>query len=414
MILRSRARRSLTAAPREPAGHAPARARGVLLLALCLCLTLPLAAQAPAAEKRPFDEASWSLFQKVFSLVLRDYVDSKKPEQVVLGALQGAAESAGPECAYVPPAEVKGYVALSEPGPTLPLYVTKYGDFARVLAVFPGQDPAVRPGDPLRFIGTASTYDLTYPQVLQALRGKDGDSVKCVFLKQDAWQSYEVTMTRRMPPPPRVIPLGGDGAALALPCLEARPSAAVAAELEAARGPVLVDLRGCASFDAGAALRWAGELLGPREGPPMKGSRGTRRLALTGPGLLAGRPLRVLVDQSTARGGEVLAMALQGGGGVLVGAPTYGYAPMIEDIPLENGGLLRLATAYFLGPDGEMVKEKPIAPAIALDFPAGEKPEETCRRALKAPAPPSKVEAEKPQPDTRAKAPEAGDAGEKK
>jgi C-terminal processing protease CtpA/Prc len=414
MILHPKARGSLAADPRGSAGPAPARTRGALLLALCLCLPLSLAAQAPEAEKQPFDEASWSLFQKVFSLVLRDYVDSKKPDQVILGALQGAAESAGPECAYVPPAEVEAYKALSKPGPTLPLYVTKYGDFARVLAAFPGQDPAIRPGDPLRFIGTASTYDLTYPKVLQALRGKDGEAVKCLFLKQDAWQSYEATLTRRMPASPRVIPLGGDGVALALPCLEAEPSAALAAELKAASGPVLVDLRGCASPDAGAARRWAGELLGPREGPSVKGSRGTRRLALTGPGLLSGRPFMVLVDQSTARGGEVLAVALQGAGGVLVGAPTYGNAPMIEDIPLENGGLLRLATAYLLGPDGEMVKEKPIAPAVALDFPAGEKPEETCRRALKAPAPPLKVEAEKPQPDPRAKAPEPGDAGKKK
>lgn len=385
-----------------------------LLLSLGLAITQAAHAQGPPAKQEPFDDASWSLFQKVFGLVLRDYVEPKKPEQVILGALQGAAESAGPECAYVPPGETEAYQALSQPGPCLPLYVIKYEDFARVLAVFPGQDPAIRPGDPLRFIGSTSTYDLTYPQVLEALRGKEGDKVKCLFLKQDAWQSYEVSLTRQMPPPPRLVPLGQEGTALLLPCLEAEAPQALATELKAAKGPVLVDLRGCASPDSKAAQRWAGELLGTREGPSMKDARGTRRLGLSGPGLVAGRPLRVLVDQTTARGGEILALALQASGGILVGAPTYGNAPLVEDIPLENGGLLRLTTAYFLGPGGEMVKEKPLAPAIAIEIPDGAKPEETYRKALKAPLPAPKGEAEELKPTDKAKAPEPGDAGKKK
>ena len=411
MIGRAGVRRSPGSAGWQRSRSAPFSC--ALLLSLGLTISLAAPAQSPPAQQPPFDEASWSLFQRVFSLVLRDYVEPKQPEQVILGALQGAAESAGPECAYVPPGETEAYKALSQPGPCLPLYVIKYEDFARVLAVFPGQDPAIRPGDPLRFIGSTSTYDLTYSQVLEALRGKEGDKVKCLFLKQDAWQSYEVSLTRGMPPPPRLIPLGHEGAALLLPCLEAEAPQGLAAELKAVQGPVLVDLRGCASPDSKAAQHWAGELLGAREGPPMKDPRGTRRLSLSGPGLLAGRPLRVLVDQTTARGGEILALALQASGGVLVGAPTYGNAPLIEDIPLENGGLLRLATAYFLGPDGQMVKEKPLAPAIALQIPDGEKPEETYRKALKAPQPAAKVEAEEPKAEG-AKAPEQGDAGKKK
>lgn len=382
----------------------------VLGLGLAICRAAP--AQAPAPQKQPFDDASWSLFQRVFGLVLRDYVEPKKPDQVILGALQGAAESAGPECAYVPPGETKAYQALAQPGPCLPLYVVKHEDFARVLAVFPGEDPTIRPGDPLRFIGTTSTYDLTYPQVLEALRGQEGDKVKCLFLKQDAWQSYEVSLTRRVPAAPRVIPLGQDGTALALPCLEAEAPPGMAAELKAAKGTVLVDLRGCASPDSQAALHWAGELAGTREGPLAKDSRGTRKLALSGPGLLAGKPLRILVDQTTARGGEILALALQSLGGILVGAPTYGSAPVIEDIPLENGGLLRLTTSYLLGPDGEMVKEKPLAPAISLEVPQAEKAEETYRRALKAPLPEAKEE--KPKPEEGPKVPERGDARKKK
>jgi carboxyl-terminal processing protease len=296
--------------------------------------------------------------------------------------------SAGPEGAYVPPEEVDAYKALTRPGATLPLYVTKYEDFARVLATFPGQDPAIHPGDPLRFVGNTSTYDLTYPKVLEALRGKEGERVRCIFLKPDAWQSYEVTLSRQMPAEPRFLPLGKEGGALVVPCLEAALTQAVADSVKAFKGPILVDLRGCASPDLKAAQRWAGDFLGGVEGPPSKGAQGVKRLALSGRGLLAGRRLRVLVDGTTARGGEIVALALAGAGAVLCGSPTFGYAPLVEDFPLENGGLLRLTTAFFLRPDGEMVKESPVKPAIALTIAAEEKPEETYRKALQAPVPP--------------------------
>jgi carboxyl-terminal processing protease len=348
---------------------------------ILLGLTIATGAQN-APPKQPLDDASWSLFQRVFGMVLRDYVEPKTPQQVMLGALQGAAMSAGPECAYVPPEEVEAYKALAQPGPTLPLYVTKYEDFAHVLAAFPGQDAAIHPGDPLRFIGNTSTYDLTYPKVMEALRGKDGEPVKCIFLKQDAWQSYEVTLTRQAPALPRFVLLGKEGSALVLPCLEAATPQNLPDSVKASKGPVLVDLRGCASPDLKGAERWAGELLGAVEGPAYKGSLGIKKLPLSGRGLLAGRRLRVLVDGTTARAGEVLALALSGAGALLCGSPTFGYAPRVEDLPLENGGLLRLTTAFFLGSDGEMVKDKPIKPVISLTVAPDEKPEETYRKEI--------------------------------
>jgi C-terminal processing protease CtpA/Prc len=70
-----------------------------------------------------------------------------------------------------------------------------------------------------------------------------------------------------------------------------------------------------------------------------------------------------------------------------VGSPTLGWAVYSHDFPLENGGLLRLNTAYFLAPDGEPLKGHPIVPAIPLTLSSGVKPEEAYRQALKAKAP---------------------------
>lgn len=375
-------------------------ALSAFLAAAVLCGSSPCRAQSPK-EKQPLGESNWSLFERVYGLVLRDYVEQKTPEDVIQGALKGAASAGGPECAYIPPDKVPAYRALSAPSPTLPLYVTKDEDFARVLAVFPGQEKAVKVGDALRFMGSVSTYDLSYPEVLEALRGKDEEKVRCIFLKQEAWQSYDATLARQPYAPPAWTPLPKEGGALAVPCLESPLPPALAQALKASKGPVLVDLRGCASGDTDAALRWAGDLLGKREGPAWKGQQDARHAPLSGPGYLAGREIRVLVSGSTARAGEVLALALMGSGAILVGEPTFGHAPLIQDFPLENGGILRLITAYFLNPDGKPVKGEPLKPAIPLTVAADEKAEETYAKALKAvvppPAPPAKEAANEPK-----------------
>jgi C-terminal processing protease CtpA/Prc len=358
---------------------------GLALLASSLAVSLVLPRAQEKAAGKPLGEKDWDLFRRVFGLVLRDYVEPKTPQEVILGALKGAAASAGPECAYVPPEEVAAYRNASKPGAGLPLYVTKESDFARVISAYPGTVPAAKPGDLLRFVGDRSTYDMTFPQVLAALRGKAGEKVRCIFIHSDSWQSTTVSLAFQPPAPPAWTPLG-TGGCLAVPCLEAPLAADVAKALRASRGPVVVDLRSCASGDVAAALRWAGDLLGKTEGPPRKGPTETKRDALAGEGLLAGRSIRVLVDGGTARGGEVLAAALVQAGALLLGSPTFGWAPYPEDLPLENGGLLRLNTSFFLGPDGEALKDHPMEPAVGL--PAGKEGEDPCAWALKAaPAP---------------------------
>ena len=359
----------------------------VALMASVLAASLaPFGAQQAGAGK-PLDEKDWDLFRRVFGLVLRDYVEPKSPQEVILGALKGAAASAGPECAYIPPEEVESYRSLSRPGASLPLYVTKEADFARVIAPYPGAGRAVRPGVLLRFIGDRSTYDMTYPQVLAALRGKAGEKVRCIFIQADSWQSTVVDLAFQPPAPPSWTPLGGGGC-LAVPCLEAALPAETARAVRASRGAVVVDLRGCASGDVSAALGWAGELIGKGEGPKRRGPKGTERDALSGPGLLSGRPIRVLVDEGTARGGEILAAALVQAGALLVGNPTFGWAPYPEDLPLENGGLLRLNASFFLGPDGKELKDHPLEPSVKL--PDGKEGENPRAWALKVAAPASK------------------------
>ncbi len=365
------------------------RVRTLLAAALLAVILTPLAIRAQAPAPPGLSPENASLFREVFGMVLKEYVDPKRPADVAKGAVAGLVESAGPECAYLPPAQVAAYRALRAAGPALPLYVTKGQDFARVLAVFPGTDPAVRVGDALRFVDGRSTYDLTYPQVLEALRGAEGEPVRCSFLKAETWQTHAVTLQRQLPPAASVSPLPGGAAALLIPALEAAVPGDLAPRLAAVRGAVLVDLRGCASEDDEAALSWLGLLTGDGEGLFDQGQGPKRPHPVRGAGLLRGRTIRVLVDGTTARAGEILAAGLAKSGATLVGGPTFGWAPRFEDLPLNNGGLLRLLTGFYADAGGAPIQQRPLQPVIALEAGETEAPAAFRARALRAAAPAS-------------------------
>jgi len=373
---------------------------GRLRLASALLAAVTAAsAAAQEAPPAPVSPERADLFREVFSMVLDEYVDPKSPQEVVRGALAGAARAAGPECAYIPPEDAAAWRAAQAPSALLPVWVSQGEDFARVLATWPGADPKIRPGDFLRFIAGRSTYDMTYPEVLRALRGTEGEEVECIFVKPESWEMYTVRLTRRLPPPPVLTPLPGGAACLALPALGADLPADLAARLQAVKGPVLVDLRGCASGDTVAALRWAGWLAGPSASAVRVLRDRKEPEAVEGPGVLKGRLARVLVDSTTVRGGELLAASLVRSGALLVGSPTIGWSARFEDLPLADGGLLHLATAFYAAPDGEALRSHPLQPAVELSPKEGESPAAFLARALKeAPAPPKAAASAGPAP----------------
>ena len=185
----------------------PAWAVAALTAALAFWTLIPAggtpAPPQPKADAPALSEDGWALFQRVFSLVLRDYVDPKTSDQVIRGALQGAASAAGPESSYIPPERVKAYREALRATHTLPIYVTKGDDFARVLSVFPDLEKGPEPGDFLKSVGGTSTYDLTYAEVQILLTGKEGTTASCVFLKRDAFETYRLTLPFLPPPPSR-------------------------------------------------------------------------------------------------------------------------------------------------------------------------------------------------------------------
>ncbi len=325
----------------------------------------PPETEGTETEAESLSPPSARLFQRVFGMVLRDYVEPKNPGLVIRGALDGLAASTGPESAYIPPDLVAAYRALEKKSPrfTLPLYLTKGGDFARVIIPFPGQDEKILPSDALRTIDGQSTFDMSYPEILIALNGAEGEPAECTFLKQNEWDTYTVTLKRSLLPKAvwRIRPGGG---VLVLPSLTDSVSKEI---LDGIKGSdkILLDLRGCADGNVDSAIAAAGLLLG--EGKvTARGQHGDIERTFSGDGILKDKEVRVLIGATTARGGEILASALKNWDALLLGEETMGWAPLSEEFPLKNEGLLRINTAYFLAPDGEPINNHYIVPDLSI------------------------------------------------
>lgn len=308
---------------------------------------------------------NWELFRDVYSLVLDTYVEPKSPDQLLTGALEGLAAATGPECGYIPGSRLAETEAAEKSGFYLPLYITKNGGFAGVIAPFAGEDPEIEPGDLLRFVNGRSVFDMNFPQLVAAMKGAESHEVTCGFMKKDSFKPYEKKLSMKKPADPVFRNIGEKCSVLEIPCLEADIGQGLKEKLAVARSRMILDLRGCASADESRALVIAGMLFG-KGSLKFAGKNGTADIPFSGEGLIGNRKVVVLVDGTTARGGEVLALA-GSKNGTLAGAETYGFCALHEKVMLKNGDALVVLTGYFLDREGREIKDNPLKPDRALD-----------------------------------------------
>lgn len=83
-------------------------------------------------------------------------------------------------------------------------------------------------------------------------------------------------------------------------------------------------------------------------------------------GAAVGVPVIALVDQGTASAAEILAAALHDHGrATLVGSPTYGKGTVQTFYDLDDGAGLKLTTARYYTPNGNLLESKGITPDVA-------------------------------------------------
>ena len=83
--------------------------------------------------------------------------------------------------------------------------------------------------------------------------------------------------------------------------------------------------------------------------------------------LLNNLPMAVLINSNTASGAELMAAALgENKRAILIGEKTYGKGSLQTVIPIPGRGAIKLTTAYFVSPNGNLIDHRGVVPDIEI------------------------------------------------
>ncbi len=321
---------------------------------------------------------SLRIFEDVITLILNNYVEDVKVDDVMHGAMHGLADGLDPDSAYLTPGQVKAFGNGDANGSAHAGIELTRQYYLRVIATRDGSPAAragLRPGDYIRAIDGQSTRDTSVFEGTGLLRGKAGSTVRLTVLRGNAAEPHMVDLTRE---DIDVAPVRGRMAAdqtgyVRLAEFGRQTADQLKAEVDkltkAGATRLVLDLRGAAFGDVDAGV--AAARLFVRDGVlTYRQDRGKDKDAVSAgasDGTIA-LPLAVLVDFGTSGPGEVFAAALSGNDrATLVGERTIGRAARQKLVSLPDGSGLLLTHLLYLTPGGEAIHEKGLTPTVVVE-----------------------------------------------
>jgi carboxyl-terminal processing protease len=357
-------------------------------IAFGVCM-LVIPGYAAAGEKSP---APGRLIDEARQLLRTDYYDEKlDPKALEVAAVEGMMAALnggkdGPNKLLTPSqmeqlqADLKSEVV----GVGVRIDFDKEGGSAIVMGVLPGspaQAADLQAGDRILSIDGATFKGKTLIDMVGAMRGKEGTSVKLAVLRGAA--VAQKTIPRRKVSWPAVEQVRyGDLGIVTIREFSERTPADLEAALKALEGirRLVVDLRENPGglFDKGLA---AGELLLPQGAEICRTvSRGgaTKHHVSRRAPILKAMPMAVLVDGRTGSSAELLAEALRAGvSATLVGTRTVGKWRVEMLRELSGGYVLKYTVATLRSPRGQTFDGKGLTPDLEVN--AGTDPVDTIR-----------------------------------
>ena len=323
------------------------------------------------------------IFDDVVGLISGNYVEKVDIDKVMLGAMQGLADSLDPDSAYLSADDVKRV----ESGAPLPsgdvgIDLTRQY-YLRIIATrdrSPAARAGLRTGDYVRAINDAPTREMSVFEGLRALRGAPGSKVSLTIIRGSANDPHVIELTREAAGASEVsgriaAPGVGYVRIAAIGPRTADQVKAQAADLaKNGASRLIVDVRRTSggALDGGLALARLFVKQGTLAVRETKGTPQETIAAGSGDGAIS-LPTTVLVDSGTSSAAELFAAALVGNERAeLIGEHTLGRAAQQKLIKLPNGSGLWLTTTRYLTPSGAPLHQQGLVPTVVVDQPAVE------------------------------------------
>lgn len=321
------------------------------------------------------------LFGQIVAMVRSSYVEEVSVDRLEQGAMTALVAAGDPGGAWVAEGQFPAFLEIAtRPLPAFGVVLGLRSSYPVVLQVVPGS-PAERSG-------------LVRGELLESVAGE-------VLRAQPLWRAElrlaeaerrgeQVTLQviDRFLRGKRAVVLAPGEVRVASPAVEDRTNVVVVRPTAVAgegarqlrevlnglgqRVGVVVDLRGVVLGDRQGAVELAAAVAGGEVEVPLA-RRGGAGGSLKARGPNRSWKVVVCIDATTARAGEVAAVALKRAGATLIGGQSYGDTGERQAVSVQ-GGKLWLATTWCLGPDGKGLIGHGLVPDEVVRMREGEDP----------------------------------------
>lgn len=241
----------------------------------------------------------------------------------------------------------------------------------------PAEQVGVKSGDIILAVEGESVASLNLGEVVQRVRGEEGSSVKVTFARQKTdggLEPLELTIPRAKINAPNILVTHEDGIAIisilrfGTDIVSEWKNIVVEENLAQAAG-ILIDVRN----NPGGYLNGAAEIAStftPKGVMVSQEYSDGKRDDFTSnkEGALLGKPIVVLMNESSASASEILAGALKvSAGATLVGQKSFGKNTVQQAYQLDKGTSVHITAAHWLLPNGERIPDDGMVPDVVVE-----------------------------------------------
>jgi len=322
------------------------------------------------------------LFSDALAIIQTDYVDEVKPKDLIYGALKGMLSSLDPHSQFMDP-DTYNELKVDTEGKFggLGIEITIKDSLLTVITPIedtPAWKAGVKAGDRIVKINDELTRDMTLTDAVKRMRGKPGEPVTIVVLRESEKKLLEFKIVRDII---KIQDIKGvrileDGIGY-IRLVEFREN--TAADFEAAMDKLkkegmqalILDLRNNPGGLLDVAVKVAekfvekGKLIVYTKA--RKPAQNLEFLSREGQPLID-MPMAILINEGSASGSEIVAACLQDyKRAIILGTKSFGKGSVQTIIPLNDGSALRLTTSKYFTPLGKVIHNIGVLPDIVVE-----------------------------------------------
>lgn len=345
--------------------------------------TLIIRGVANLEEGKP-KEVNFDVFWEAWQVLKDKYVETGKlnNQDLVYGAVSGLVDSLkDPHSVFMPPTDAKKFGEdISGEFSGVGMEIGIRNNQLVVISPLkgtPAEKAGILAGDKIFEVNSTSTEGLSVDEAVKLIRGPKGTKVILTIMRDSFEKPKEIEVVRDVIQIPTVdFEVKDNNIAYfhLYNFYENAPSlfyqSAIKAALASPKG-IILDLRNNPGGYLEASVNIAGWFLnrGDLVVSEEFASGQKQEFKAYGSGFFKNMPMVVLINEGSASASEILAGALKDNRGAkLIGKKSFGKGTVQELASLRDGSQIKITTAHWLMPKGQLIEKNGITPDYEIEI----------------------------------------------